>query len=89
MESGWVLDYPSYGNHILGSSSALELVILAPGQQNLGIQTEGTLAPSVHSVGLEGQSIQLSSPEPRTHVCPPETCDYISPSFTKDIVNLG
>ena len=73
MNSGCVLDYPSCGKHILDSIYSYDLqvwkfVILATGQQKLGIQMEGPLAPCVHTVGLEGQTSQLCSQELRLQV---------------------
>lgn len=52
MNSGWVLDYCSHGNHTLHSKCwdfliLGKLAILAPEHQKLGIQMEGALAPCV------------------------------------------
>ena len=87
MNSGWVLDYCSHGNHTLHSKcwdflNLGKLAIVAPEHQKLGIQMEGALAPCVHSVGLEGQTNQVCSQEPKLRVFAHQTPVMVFPLFS-------
>ena len=59
-----------------------KLAIVAPEHQKLSIQMEGALAPCVHSVGLEGQTNQVCSQEPRLQDFAHQTPVIVFPLFS-------